>query len=675
MTLLAHKQFAGEFPRMNAHDLPVGAAQSATNCDFTQGNLSGLRERAAVPGITAPNAKSLFVYEGLTFSYYSWARDVDAVRGPITSDAYARFYWADGTNFWVSRGDLGGQGNEPSSTNRYWVGVPQPTAPLVAATVDNKFTILGQRPYLYGIFCEGTDGSRKGYTMLNGTYASDTTNAATITANVALVCSTFNIASQSTITNGEWESSTTTTPAVTYEPVVEVRIPVATGGYMSALLRQDPNKNTYPSEAAGMTGSFTYSGNALTVNLSTRSDYKEARAYTYTYVNQYGEEGPPANPLVVDLVEGQKITLRYTPPPTANWCPMTRVRIYRTATGSGITEYLYVGEVTVNSSNPTFVDDVKGDALGESIQTRDYYPPPQSLRGICSLPNGVLCGFKGNEVWFSEPYLPYAWKPTNTQALQNNVIGLCAYEGGVYATTTAHPVLIAGTNPNQMGAQKIPAIQAGVSKGSIVNAGPFAVYASHDGLVTIRGIDASLDLSFKFFTREQWRNLYANKLSLMRLNAHDGHLIAWFTDGTPGFLIRMDEATPSFTKLSDPIYSATVHPQADALYLGMGSTIYEFKSGSNRLSWSHWGKDYILAKQENLGAVQLVGGGSVTMTVYADGAQVFQTLVNMDQTGSTVVRLPSGFRARRWSFKLDGQTNSFVYEMNVVTSPAELQGV
>ncbi|WP_396189832.1 hypothetical protein [Flavobacterium sp.] len=685
MTALQHKDFTGEFPRLNAYDLPPGAAQSATNVDFTQGNLQGIKSRTAVAGITAPGAKSLFIYDSLAYSYYSWARDVDAVRGPITDDAYARFYWADGSNFYVSRGDLGGSGGEPSATNRYWVGVPEPTTPLTFSAEETKFTISGYRPVLYSIFGEGTDGSRKNEVTLDGgAFTTDNLNSCQIEANASINLDDLNANVEVPTTSvvgydelGNPITDTTTTsqaPSVTYKLAVEVRFITETG-YLSAILRMDTNKNTYPAEMSGLTGSFTFSGNSLSVGLRTRSDYREARAYTYTYVNQYGEEGPPAKPLQIDILEGQTVKLGYTPPGAHSYCPITRIRVYRTATGGTSTEYLFVGEVTVSTTSPVFEDAVKGSALGESIQTRDFYPPPQNLRGIVAMPGGVLAGFVGNTVYLSQPYLPYAWKPSTTQTLENRVIGHCPYENGLYVTTTAHPVLITGYSPETMSSQKIPAIQAGVSKGSMCNAGPFAVYASHDGLVALRGINASLDLSFKFFTRAQWRNLYANKLHLMHLNAHDGHLLAWFEDGTPGFLIRLDEVSPSFTKVTDPVYCALVHPQTDNLYVGAGSSIYAFKTGGSGQAWTHWGKDYILPKQENLGAVQFVGGGTLTFTVYADGTQVFQTLVTMNESGSTVIRLPSGFRARRWSFKMDGQVDSYVYEMNVVTSPAELQGV
>lgn len=758
MTALIHKNFTGEFPRLNAYDLPVGAAQSAINCDFTQGNLQGIKARTTVAGISAIGAKSIFIYDSLAYSYYTWGRDVDSLRSPIADDNYSRFYWCDGTNFYVSRGDLGGTGGEPSTTNRYWVGVPEPASAMTVDTESTWFNINGYRPMLHSIFCEGSDGSRKNEVLLRETttisYTQAATQAAQYSTNAEKVTILYNLllgrqpdgdgltfwvnslnggASLTTVAqaiansnegdafspshfvsdninscviessgvsascdalngkttvnntavvgydeNGNPITETTAIeqdPSITYKLAVEVRFVTEGGGYLSAILRTDTNTNSYPDELIGLSGSYTYVNGVVTANLRARADYREARAYTYTYVNQYGEEGPPAKPLQVDLLEGQQIMLQYTAPAAHSYCPITRVRVYRTATGGSSTEYLFVGETVLSTTSPKFVDSVKGSALGESIQTRDFYPPPQNMRGIVAMPGGVLAGFVGNNVYFCEPYLPYAWKPNNSQAQINRVVAICPYENGLYVTTTAHPVLITGYSPETMSSQKIPSIQAGVSKGAICNAGPFAVYASNDGLVTIRGINASLDLSFKFFTRDQWRALYGSKLANMRLNAHDGHLLVWFDDGTPGFLIKMDEVAPSFTKLTDVVTAALVHPLTDALYVGDGTNLFAFKTSGERLSWTHWGKDHLLPKPDNLGAVQLIGSGSVVLTVYADGSQVYQTTVSITETGSTILRLPSGFRARRWSFKTEGATNAYVNELNVVTSPGELQHV
>jgi len=310
--------------------------------------------------------------------------------------------------------------------------------------------------------------------------------------------------------------------------------------------------------------------------------------------------------------------------------------------------------------------------LGEPLSTQGYYPPEQTLVGICMMANGIMCGFSGNELHFSEPYLPYAWNPQAIKPFSHRIVGVCPFEGGLYVTTTAHPHIVMGASPDAMTDAKVPAIQAGVTKGSICNLGPYVAYASHDGLVLARGLDASLEQSFKFWTRDEWRTLYGNKLANIRLNAHDGSVVVWFDDGTPGFLLRLEEEALSLTQLSEPIQAAFVHPLADALYVAAGSAVYEFCAGAARNPFTWRSKDFILPKPTNLGVAQLVGDGSVTLEVYADDNLRFTQEVTLVDTGA-LVRLPAGFLARSWSFGLAGAGE--VREMYAATTIPELQNV
>ena len=289
--------------------------------------------------------------------------------------------------------------------------------------------------------------------------------------------------------------------------------------------------------------------------------------------------------------------------------------------------------------------------------------------------NGMLAGFKGNEVHIMEPYLPYACNPNYIKPFPNKVVGICPFEGGLYVTTTAEPYILMGTAPENMTDSKVPAVQAGVSKGSIVAIGNQVIYASNDGLVMAQGLNASLDMSFKFFTRDVWRDRYGSKLSNMRLSRHDGNLVVWFDDGTPGFIMRFEEENPSFTKISDPIYAAFVSPLADALYVASGgSSVYVFGAGASRQMFRWWSREYVLPKPTNFGAMQLKGSGTLTVYVYADGALKHMQAVTLSLSG-TLIRLPSGFLAKQWSVRLVGDAGCELHECPLVTTPTELQNV
>ena len=501
-----------------------------------------------------------------------------------------------------------------------------------------------------------------------------------------------------TTTTGTTTTSTTTTVSAPYVgAAVELVISLweTQGSFVKAIIRTDSSKTTWPAEVQGVTGTLKYDGPATgngtyTLSIASSASSVETRAYTYTYVNQYQEEGPPARPVEITCASDAVVRLGFTAPPSG-FCPIYKVRLYRTGTGS-TANYLYVGEF-LTSAGTTIIDNVKTSALGHTLDTNNYFPPyvttvdsngnitgvnsGATIKGVKAMANGILVGFRGNEVWFSEPYLPYAWSPSAIKPLPHRVVGLCPFENGLYVTTTAEPYIIMGAAPEYMTDSKVVAVQAGVSKNSIVNSGNGVIYASQDGLVELRGTNASLDMSHKFFTRQEWQERYGSKLSVMGLAVHDSSLLGYFTDGTPGFLIRFDEEVPSFVKLSARYVTAYKYDLADALLVSTLSSVNYFRgTQTTTLPFIWQSKDFILPKPINMAALQLVGSGVVGFEVYADGVLKHSvTNITLNENGLNVFRLPSGFLSRRWSVKLSGAQNADIKEAYLATSIQELQDV
>jgi hypothetical protein len=487
--------------------------------------------------------------------------------------------------------------------------------------------------------------------------------------------------------------------SVTYTPALEVTMTRDDGSTVVAVLRTDAAANSWPAELSGYSASLSIKEQArvqptdpityyMEVELHSRTDYLTSRAYSYSYVNVWGEEGALADPLLIeDIIEGQQVKLSYTPPPAGHgYCPIQKVRIYRTATGSGGTDYLFVADVDpINTSEPYFLDTLTGDQLGESAQTVDFLPPPQNLKGLAMLPNGILAGFVANEIYLMEPYLPYACVRKNIKTLPYNIVSLLAGETGLYAVTSAHPYLLSGVTPDSIVPQKIAAIQGGVSRKSICDAGQVAIYASRDGLVMLRGLDASLDGSFKLFTREKWLEFVGGEANLQHLHlcAHDGAVLGWFDNGYAGFLVRLDEAQGLTRIPNSGITASLVSPEDDALYLAKGTSIAVFRKGTTRRQWQWWSKDYIVPKPTNFGALQVVGDGPVSIQVAADG-QIIHTIPTQDMTPEVngkrqdqmIFRLPPGFKARRWMALAIGEAGySEVREIYLAETVQELRNV
>lgn len=468
---------------------------------------------------------------------------------------------------------------------------------------------------------------------------------------------------------GDTTTTTTTTTAAVKDSTLAVKW-VDSSGATQAVFRLTGSA-TMSSGMEAYTGGLEISGTTLSISVRVKgeSTYIEHRTYVYTFVNQYGEEGPPSPPLEVDVPEGGAVTIRIpTYVNSLNYVDISSARLYRSSTGTSTTGLLFHSNRALGES---LVDSLSASYLGTAMDTADFYPPEVGLENIIAIDNGIFAASKGNQIFFCQNYLPYAWRPQDVVTTLHTVVGMCAAEGGFYATTYSVPYFISGVTPDAMSETKIQSIRAGVSRRSICNVGQMVVYASNDGLVVARGMNVDPSYSYQFFTRDDWRDLYKSKLYQMRLDAHDGNLLMWFTDGTPGFLIRFEGENASFTRMTDPIYASFVYPLGDALYVSSGSAICEFKGLSSRKPFIWRSKDFVVPKALNLAACRLRGNGDVRFTLYADGSSKMSKVFTLN--GDSVFRLPSGYLANTWSFRLDGAKDSEVREMVVATSMEEVR--
>lgn len=405
--------------------------------------------------------------------------------------------------------------------------------------------------------------------------------------------------------------------------------------------------------------------------------FKESRALVWTHVNIWGEESAPSPPLVFDAVPGIPAKFKITYAPATGYQSIDRIRFYRTATGSQETDYQYADEISslpASGSIITWTDEIATEKLGEVLSTLGYAPPPVGLSGLVSLPNGILAAFKGNELWFSEPYLPYAWKPGNALALPNTIKGVCPSENSLFVTTAAYPHLISGVTPDAMSDAQLPEIQAGVSKNSITPTGPHVAYLTNDGIVVARGLDTTVGQSLQLFTREKWRERYGNHLASARLSSHDGAIICTFDNGAEGFILRIDEAGGAFSRYSPVVNATYVWPENDWLYMAQGSTVYAHKGSPTTMPFVWWSKDAMLPKPGNFGFCQVRGSGSVTLEFYADGVLKHTKSITLTDKAQAF-RLPPGFKAAKWSVKATGQAGASLKRVTLANSAAELQSV
>lgn len=267
-----------------------------------------------------------------------------------------------------------------------------------------------------------------------------------------------------------------------------------------------------PSVAPAMVSGFQ----RLTMWADTINDaILESRAYVYTWVTAYDEEGPPSPPTIADAWTNSTWTVGLFQPPSDDMGVVrniTKTRIYRTitATGGGTTYFLLAEQaVALNTFVDTITDDVA--ANNSELTSTNWFPPPEGLQGIADMPNGIMVGFKGNEIWFCEPYRPHAWPRAYVITVEFPIVGIGVVGQSVVAATEGSPAIANGINPASMALTKTHIPEPCLSRGSVIAGSAGVFYVSNNGLILVVESGSAANVTESWITRERWRKLTPTK--------------------------------------------------------------------------------------------------------------------------------------------------------------------
>lgn len=419
----------------------------------------------------------------------------------------------------------------------------------------------------------------------------------------------------------------------------------------------------YPFAAYNMAVPAPVSAAVATLG-GTGSGNVETRAYVYTHVRNYNgfvEESAPSPVVLIDWQDGNSVTLSsFATAPSGSY-NVTHRRIYRTFTGTQGTNYYYVGEQAIASTE--FLDEVAGSSLAEVIPSLLWTAPPDALEGLTELPNGIMAGFIGKDVYFCEPYRPHAWPVTYMQTVAHDIVGLAALGQSLLVLTTGYPYLITGTHPSSMGMERLDIEQSCVAKRSISNVGGGVIYASPDGLVMISTAGTNV-ITAAYMDKSHWQALCSP--STLHGYEHDGRYYGFHSTG--GFIFDPVEQNGALTTHSIVASCGFVDLVDDSLYYVITDTIYKLHAG-NKLSYTWKSKKFQLPLPANFGVAQVIANSyeSLTFKFYADGVlKLTKTVLN-----NKPFRLPAGYKGRFVEVELTG-TDTVIPPLYLATTPKEL---
>src|SRR5210317_2196786 len=211
--------------------------------------------------------------------------------------------------------------------------------------------------------------------------------------------------------------------------------------------------------------------------------YLETRTYVFTWVEKAAgfsfESAPSPASALVDVNDGQPSRLSGMPAAPPAGFTATHKRIYRAVNGT----FLYVDEIPFDQTS--YVDSKEAADLGEEIPSLAWTRPPEGLKGLTALNNGMMAAFDGRDIYFCEPFIPHAWPTDYVVTIEHPVVGLGRMDSTLAVLTEGKPVFIQGIHPSTMTVVTTDIEQACVSKRSIISYGATVLYASPDGLISL----------------------------------------------------------------------------------------------------------------------------------------------------------------------------------------------
>jgi len=655
--------FGGLAPRISPRLLKDNLAQTATDVNLESGRLVPITGNSDTLTLSNSSRQSIFKYTDSPERWLQFDDDVDVELGPIAGDTNNTAYWTGDGGFPKMGRSSDIIAGSVYPNNSYRLGIPAPTAaPTVAAVAATTFDGL----------LTTTNGSST-VTITTETSGAAAAHSLSVNEHVKLTGFSTTNGISATAINGSYRvKAVPTTTTFTLEL----------------------------SEAATASGNSSVISNGVEIGGNSEADLDYETSYVYTFVSAYGEEGPPSAASTVITTDDNmsvSITGLETSHSKSN-LNLSKKRIYRSNTGSNTTAFQFVAEVTLATTS--YTDTSRNSELAELIPSTYWIGPPDDdtslypdgpMKGLVALPGGVFAGFTGKRVCFSEPFLPHAWPAAYRVTLEEEVVGIEVAGNGVIVGTKGTPYLITGSDPQSMTAIRMEAGQACLNKRSMVDMGPFVMYAGPDGLVAAAGTDVRI-LTESILSPSQWQASYYP--ATMTGFLWEGRYVGFYTTGSGygGFIFDPREGVDG--ALVDLDASALIRggftdPDDSQLYLIIANKIEKFQGSSTAVTYNWKSKEYVPPRPTSMGFLKVDAEAyPVTLKVYGDGSVIYHATISTSGNAYAVagttpsfgsvgipeplVRLPASVHT---SFAIEVESAKTVNEVCIGESIDELRQI
>lgn len=332
------------------------------------------------------------------------------------------------------------------------------------------------------------------------------------------------------------------------------------------------------------------------------------RAYVYTWVSAYGEEGPPSDPRNQSGPDDGVWTISDfdIDVPFATERQITTIRIYRTVTSTfGTVQFHYVTDIAFGTNE--FEDATSTQQVGSNftLESTSWFPPPETLKGIVEHPNGFFVGFDGRDIYMSEPYRPHAWPPEYVRSTLGDIVGFGIHGTSIVVCTESFPYQLTGISPDSMVLTKNDTAEPCESRYGIVSMPFGVVYPGPNGLM-LAGPNGIETITDKIITKEQWQTKY-NPRGIDAARWQSSYVA--FYSGEEGFLLSPADALYTFIELNEFWDNCGIQTDeySGKVIIATGREIYEWNPPSGANATYVWeSKEFDLPDPKNFGAFRAI---------------------------------------------------------------------
>lgn len=386
---------------------------------------------------------------------------------------------------------------------------------------------------------------------------------------------------------------------------------------------------------------------------SAGSGPSEVRVYVDTFVTSMGRESAPGTSAGLTCLGGSTANLTLLDPPPGGYPDITLRRIYCSTDGGD-----FLRCVEQAAALTTAVDSgTRGVILqsGGDDNKPAWLEPPNNLKGLIELWNGMVGGFFGKARAVCVPFKPWAWPVEYQEAVHYEIVGTGKWLQNWLLLTVGGPILVTGSSPESLNSQALPVNWACRSKRSICNMGHGVAWSSQNGLAYV-GQNGRAILTEGILSPEQWQAMAPETMIGTMV---EGYYAGFYNDGAlKGFLI--DPLNPTgIIHLAQGARGVYYDKLADRLYLqDIGNTIKRWAGGAASATTFKTGvvrHPYLT----NPAYAMLVADEpvSVGVTLWANiqqtsGAFVWTQVFTDTVTAGVAFSLPAGYLASEYQVQL-----------------------